>query len=166
MAKGAVILNISYTARFISSENELVYEYYKRDNLTKMVIQEGDAQLISVSDGQSTVYYSLPEKTGYVMKESGDDMGIVPSTEALLNEEVYRFKIMGEESFSGYHCQVVETEDEFGILKIWISKILGLPLKYIGVDDFGWYNLELANIQLGEPPDSIFVIPSDVAIYS
>ena len=164
LEKGKSILNLSYTAVFSSEENQFIYEYYKRDNLTKMITTEGGSQSIAVCDGKTTVYYNLPEKTGFTMMEAGDDMGLVPSTEALLNEVVYTFKTMGEESLSGYLCQVVETEDEFGVLKLWISKTLGLPIKYIGSDDNGWYSLELTDIQLGEPSNSIFVIPSDIRL--
>jgi len=164
LEKGKGILNLSYTAVFSSAENQFIYEYYKRDNLTKMITTEGDSQSIAVCDGKTTVYYNLPEKTGFTMLEAGDDMGLVPSTEALLNEAVYTFRTMGEESLSGYLCQVVETEDEFGVLKLWISKTLGLPIKYIGSDDNGWYSLELTDIQLGEPSNSIFVIPSDISL--
>ena len=164
LEKGLAIRNLSYTARFNSEGNEFNYEFYKRDNLSKMVIWEGDTQSISVSDGKSTVYYSLPDKVGYTMFESGDDMGIVPSVDALLNEMVYWFRTMGEETIFGYLCQVVETEDEFGVLKIWISKTIGLPIKYIGTDDNGWYSLELTDIQLGEPAKNIFTIPSDVVM--
>ena len=162
LEKGTVIRNLSYTARFSSADNEYVYEYYKRDNLTKIVTHDGESQSIAVSDGKSTVYYNLPEKIGFTMMEAGDDMGLVPSTEALLNGEIYQFRTMGEETLSGYNCQVVETEDEFGALKLWISKTLGLPIKYIGSDDNGWYNLELTEIKLGEPSNSIFAIPTDI----
>ena len=165
LQKGMVIRNLSYTAKFNSNDNEYIYEYYKFDNLTKMVIRGEDTQSISICDGKATVYYNLPEKEGYTMMEAGDDMGLVPNLEALLNASVYVFKTMGEESFSGYQCQVVETEDEFGVLKIWISKTLGFPIKYIGTDDNGWYSLELTEIQLGEPKESIFAIPPDVVIY-
>lgn len=162
LSKGLDIQNISYTAKFNSSNNEFIYEYYKRDHLVKMVTQEGDSQSVSICDGQSTVYYSLPEKIGYRMMEAGDDMGLVPNTEALLNEQVYRFKTVGEEVLAGLSCQVVETEDEFGVLKIWVSKTLGLPVKYIGTDDNGWYSLELTEIQTGAPAESLFVVPPDV----
>ena len=164
LEKGLYIQNLSYTARFNSDASAFIYEYYKRDNLTKEVIHDGDSQSISVCDGKSTVYYSLPERIGFSMMEAGDDMGLVPSIDALLNEAVYTFQIMGEEQFSGYLCQVVETEDEYGVLKIWISKTLGYPVKYIGADDFGWYSLELTEIQLGAPPEGVFAIPSDVVM--
>ncbi len=162
LSKGLDIQNISYTAKFNSSNNEFIYEYYKKDQLVKMVTREGESQSVSICDGQSTVYYSLPEKIGYRMMEAGDDMGLVPNTEALLNDQVYRFKTVGEETLSGLSCQVVETEDEFGVLKIWISKTLGLPVKYIGTDDNGWYSLELTEIQTGAPADSLFIVPPDV----
>ena len=164
LEKSISITNLSYTARFDNENDTFIYQFYKRSNLTKTVIQDGETQSISVSDGKTTIYYSLPDKIGYTMVESGEDMGIVPSAEALMNEEVYQFKIMGEEIIFGYLCQVVETEDEFGVLKIWISKTMGLPIKYIGTDDNGWYSLELTEIQLGEPGEGIFAIPSDVTM--
>ena len=164
LEKGLAVHNLSYTARFNSNDSTYTYEFYKRDNLTKEVIKDGESESVSVCDGKSTVYYSLPEKYGFRMMEAGGDMGIVPGIDALLNEAVYTFRIMGEETFNGYLCQVVETEDEFGVLKIWISKTLGYPIKFIGADDNGWYSLELMEIQLGDPQASIFTIPSDVVM--
>lgn len=162
LEKGSVIDNFSYTGRFISDDNEYVFEYYKRGSLTKTITYDGETVSVSIGDGQSTVYYSLPDKVGFMMTEAGDDMGLIPSTEALLNETVYSFLSMGQEIVSGDQCLVVETEDEFGALKIWISETLGLPVKIIGTDDNGWYNLELTDILLEEPPESVFVIPDDV----
>jgi outer membrane lipoprotein-sorting protein len=164
LEKGAGILNISCTARFNNSETEYIYEFYRRGNLSKKVIRDGDFQSISVSDGQSTIHYSLPEKTGFTLLEAGDYMGLIPSMEVLLDEEIFTFRTVGEEQFSGYICQVVETEDENGALKMWISKSLGLPIKYIGTDDNGWFSLELTEIQLGEPSESLFAIPSDIVM--
>ena len=164
LVKALDIGNLSYTAKFTSVDNEFAYEFYKRDNMTKMIINDGDYQNISVSDGISTIYYSLPDKIGYTMFDAGDDMGLVPSAEALLNEGIYQFLEIGEEAVSGYLCQVVETSDEFGTLKIWISKEFGLPIKYIGVDDNGWYSLELTDIRLDEPPEDVFTIPADVVM--
>ena len=163
LEKGASIQNISYVARFNSIASEFMYEFYKRGNLNKTVTRNGDSQSITVSDGHSKVYYSLPDNTGITLREAGDSLGLIPSTEALL-DDVYVFRAVGEEQISGYLCQVVETEDENGALKIWISKALGLPIKYIGSDDNGWYSLELTDIQLGEPSESIFIIPSDIVM--
>ena len=162
LEEGQLIRNYSYTARFLSPENEFIYEYYRRGGLTKEVIRHGENQSVSICDGTSTIYYNLPEKIGYTIVEAGGDMALVPSIEALLQEAVYFFRILGEETFSGYLCQVVETEDETGALKIWISETLGLPVKYIGTDDNGWYSQELTEIELGEPSESIFVVPADV----
>ena len=164
LEKGLKLYNLSYTAKFNSADNEYTYEYYRRDNLTKTITFDGESQSVYISDGKSTVYYILPAKTGYTMQDTGEDMGLVPSAEALLNEDIYMFLPMGEESISGYLCQVVETSDELGVLKIWISETLGLPIKYIGTDDNGWYSLELMDIRLGEPPEGVFAIPSDVVI--
>ena len=65
---------------------------------------------------------------------------------------------------SGLDCRVVETEDEFGVLKLWISKTLGLPIKYLGTYDSGWYGLTLSNIQTGHADESLFAIPGDILI--
>ncbi|MDR1192913.1 MAG: DUF4412 domain-containing protein [Peptococcaceae bacterium] len=164
LRKGLEAGDISYSAVFSTSSGQFSYDFYRRENLSKMVTREGDSQSVSISDGKSTIYYSLPEKIGYRMMEAGDDMGLVPDTEALLNEEIYRFRAVGGETIAGLACQVVETEDEFGALKIWISKTLGLPVKYIGSDSGGWYRLELSNIQTGPPSENIFAVPSDVVL--
>ena len=164
LEKGQLIRNLCYTARFDSSENEFIYEYYKRGDLTKEVVRHGENQSVSICDGNSTIYFNQPENIGYTITEAGGDMALVPSIDALLQETVYRFRILGEEECAGYLCQVVGTEDETGALKIWISKTLGLPLKYIGTDDNGWYSQELTEIGLDEPQASIFAVPSEVQI--
>jgi hypothetical protein len=162
LEKGAGIRNISCTAKFNNIENEYVYEFYKRRNLSKTVIRDGDHQSVTISDGQSKVYYSLPDKIGFTMRGTDSDFELIPNIDALLEEEIYIYRIVGEEQLSGYLCLVAEVESDYGALKIWISKSLGLPIKYIGTDDNGWYSLELTEIQLGEPPESVFAVPSDI----
>ena len=164
LEKGQKQENYSYTALFESSANEFSYDYYKRENLTKLVTAtEEGGQSITISDQISTVSYNLPEKTGFRMQGEADDMEMVPGIEALLQEQ-YVYATVGEEKISGLDCRVVETRDEFGVLKLWISKTLGLPIKYLGSYDTGWYSLTLSNIQTGQADESLFAIPSDILI--
>lgn len=164
LEKGQKMENFSYTALFTSSSNEFSYDYYKRENLTKLVTKEEDgSQSITISDGSTTVSYTLPDKTGFRLKGPGDEMDVVPSIAALLGEN-YVYTTAGTEKVSGLECRVVETEDEFGVLKLWISKTLGLPIKYLGTYDSGWYGLTLSNIQTGHADESLFAIPGDILI--
>ena len=164
LEEGAAIENLSYTAIFHNEDGESTYEYYKRGDMTKIISYEEESQYVSISDGYMTVFYSLPDRVGHTLMDTGGDMGDLPGVDALLNEDFYTFLSVGEESVSGHLCLVVETEDESGALKIWISKALGLPVKYIGTDDNGWYSLELRDIRLDELPESEFQIPSDVVM--
>ncbi|MEA4893552.1 MAG: hypothetical protein VB085_13525 [Peptococcaceae bacterium] len=164
LTKGQRLENFSYKALFTSSANEFSYEFYQRENLTKLVtLGEEGSQSVTISDGSSTVSYNLPEKTGFRMKGPADEMDIIPSISALL-QDTYIYTTVGEEKVSGLDCRVVETEDEFGLLKLWISKTLGLPVKYLGTYDSGWYGLTLSDIQTGHADESLFVVPDDIEI--
>ncbi|AQS57663.1 LolA family protein [Desulforamulus ferrireducens] len=167
-AKAEDIKCLSYSITMSSEGKQMLNgKMYLKGNKTKMEFSaEGMSAIMFVDTEEKVAYNYLPSEQMATRIDFSQAVSQMQKSPLDYNDQ-YReeqYKIVGEEKVNGYDCKAVEVTSSEGLVKMWVSKEYGIPVRIESVSEGKPATIDFTDIKLDELPDSEFALPAGVQV--
>lgn len=137
---------------------------YKGENIRMEGLDPSNPSLM-ITKGKELFIINPQEKTGFKMSTEleGDanPTGDVKPEESMDKDSL---NVVGKEDVNGEPCYVVLTKNvaDDSEMKLWLHQKYGIMMKMESQSSEGKVLIEVKNLKVGDIPDSLFEIPSDI----
>lgn len=165
LARGAVIDSLHYDT--VVTEPglypETVEVWLEGDRIRTQTGIEGQAVTILIVDFAAGVQYLYNPATAVAYQMAYDDpvVTIISETQSV---PYFEPSLLGTETMDGKSCLVIEFDDGQAMVKMWLWKEHGLPVRTETTTDEGTTIYEFKNMDFSDIPDDMFELPPGVEI--
>ena len=137
--------------------------YWVKGNKMRIEMSsEGQSTIMLIDIDTKTTYTYMPaQKMAIKMTWDPNTTSAMDDTEGISK---YNPTIMGTVTIDGKKCTMVEYTIERQTTKMWLWQDRGFPIRVEVTTSQGKSIMEYRNIEFKDIPDSMFTLPSDVAI--
>ena len=165
LARGADIPSLHYDTVITEPDSspETVEIWLKGDKIRTESDVPGQAASGMILDFATGVQYTFTPGMEAVYRMTYEDsvITIITQTQSV---PYYEPVVLGTETMDGKDCLVIEFDDGEAMVKMWLWKEHGLPVRTERTDDEGTTIYEFKNMDFSDIPDDMFEIPPGIEI--
>ena len=165
LARGADIASLHYDTVITEpdSSQETVEVWLKGDKIRTETDDPGQTAPGMIVDFAAGVQYTFTTGMTAVYRMTYEDevITIITQTQSVA---YYEPSILDTETVDDKVCLVIEFDDGEVMVKMWLWKEHGLPVRTESTTDEGTTIYEFKNMDFSDIPDDIFEIPPDIEI--
>lgn len=165
LERGVDIDSLRYDTVITEAElsPETVEVWLERDRIrteTDIASQGVTVLIVDFAAGVQYVYL-VDMAVAYRMTYDDPVITIISETQSV---PYYNPTVLGTETVDGKSCLVIEFDDGLAMIKMWLWKEHGLPVRTERTTDEGTTIIEFKNFDFSDIPDEMFEVPPDVEI--